>query len=181
MLLHHLKLNDDNPEFVAQHTRAREPNSHQRQQTQPGTCVVSSTDICNWTGGSLATSAYYHLRNAINNIRHLLTLDACHAAVRSIVLIRHDHCNALLGGMNNRQLDRLQGVQNSAARVIHRVRQREHITPTLRTLHWLQNRKRIIYKICTHMAQGLIISTVLWNATHLPVNFDRPVTASYLK
>ena len=38
---------------------------------------------------SYCSSAYYHLRT-INNIRHLLTLDACHAAVRSLVLIRLD-------------------------------------------------------------------------------------------
>ena len=78
---------------------------------------------------SYCSSAYYHLRT-INNIRHLLTMDACHAAVRSIVLSRLDYCNALFGGLNNRQLDRLQRVQNSAARVIYRVRQREHTTPT---------------------------------------------------
>ena len=95
---------------------------------------------------SYCSSAYYHLRT-INNIRHLLTLDACHAAVRSLVL----DCNALLGGVNNRQLDRLQRVQNSAARVVYRVRQRDHITPTLRTLHWLPIRMRISFKICTYI------------------------------
>ena len=99
---------------------------------------------------SYCSSAYYHLRT-ISNIRHLLTLDACHAAVRSLVLSRLDYCNALLGGLNNRQLDRLQRAQNSAARVVYRVRQRDHITPTLRTLHWLPIRMRIRFKICTYM------------------------------
>ena len=92
---------------------------------------------------SYCSSAYYHLR-MINNIRHLLTLDACHAAVRSLFLSRLNYCIARLGGLNNRQLDHLQRVQNSAARVIYRVRQRENITPTLRTLHWLPIRMRII-------------------------------------
>ena len=59
-------------------------------------------------------------------------------------LIRLNYCIARLGGLNNRQLDHLQRVQNSAARVIYRVRQRENITPTLRTLHWLPIRMRII-------------------------------------
>ena len=50
---------------------------------------------------SYCSSAYYHLRT-INNIRHLLKLDACHAAVRRLVLSRLDYCNALLlGGLNN--------------------------------------------------------------------------------
>ena len=103
---------------------------------------------------SYSSSAYYHLRT-INNIRHLLTLDACHAAVRSLVLSRLDYCNALLGGLNNRQLDRLQRVQNSAARVVYRVRQRDHITPTLRTLHWLPIRMRISFKIWTYMFKAI--------------------------
>ena len=103
---------------------------------------------------SYCSSAYYHLRT-INNIRHLLTLDACHAAVRSLVLSRLDYCNALLGGLNNRQLDRLQRVQNSAARVVYRVRQHDHITPALRTLHWLPIRMRISFKICTYMFKAI--------------------------
>ena len=99
---------------------------------------------------SYCSSAYYRLR-MINNICHLITLDGSHAAVRSIVLTRLDYCNALLGGLNNRQLDRLQRVQNPAACDIYRVRQRDHITPTLRTLHWLPISMRIIFKICTYM------------------------------
>ena len=95
------------------------------------------------------------LKILFKNIRHLLTLDACHAAVRSLVLSRLDYCNALLGGLNNRQLDRLQRVQNSAARVVYRVRQRDHITPTLRTLHWLPIRMRISFKICTYMFKAI--------------------------
>ena len=60
---------------------------------------------------SYCSSAYYHLRT-INNIHHLLTLDTCHAAVRSLGLSRLDYCNALLCGLNNRPLDRLQRVPN---------------------------------------------------------------------
>ena len=93
---------------------------------------------------SYCSSAYYHLRT-IKNIRHLLTLDACHAAVRSLVLSRLDYCNALLGGLNNRQFDRLQRVQNSAARV----------KPTLRRLYWLPIRMRILFKICTYMFKAI--------------------------
>ena len=46
-------------------------------------------------------------------------------------------------------LHRLQVVQNSAARLIMRVRQREHITPILFALHWLLVRQRIQFKILT--------------------------------
>ena len=41
------------------------------------------------------------------------------------------------------------------ARVVYRVRQRDHITPTLRTLHWLPIRMRISFKICTYMFKAI--------------------------
>ena len=65
---------------------------------------------------SYCSSAYYHLR-LIAIIRHPLMRHACHAAVRSIVLSRLDVRNALFGGLNNGQFNRLQRVQNSAARL----------------------------------------------------------------
>ena len=159
MLLHQLKLNDDKTEFmvlpaiIAQSTRVRQPNLA----TSPTHTNINrhSQEYRLFLRPTYATGpANYHLRT-IKNIRHLLTLDACHTAVRSLVLSRLDYCNALLGGLNNRQLDRLQRVQNSAARVIYRVRQREHITPTLRRLHWLPIRMRIMFKICTYMFKAI--------------------------
>ena len=44
-------------------------------------------------------------------------------------------------------IERLQNVQNSAARMIKRSRKYEHITPVLKQLHWLPVSHRIIYKI----------------------------------
>lgn len=47
-------------------------------------------------------------------------------------------------------MQKLQYVQNSAARILMRVRKRERITPILRTLHWLPAHSRIEYKILLH-------------------------------
>ncbi len=44
-------------------------------------------------------------------------------------------------------IDKLQRVQNSAARVVTRTRKYEHITPVLMDLHWLPVEQRIKYKI----------------------------------
>ena len=99
---------------------------------------------------SYCSSAYYHLR-LISRIRHLLTRNACHAAIRFLVLSRLDYCNGLHGGLNNGLTNRLQRAQNSAARVINRVRRRDHITPILRSLHWLPIKMRVTFNICTCM------------------------------
>ena len=44
------------------------------------------------------------------------------------------------------QIERLQRIQNKAARLITRTRQRDHITPVLRALHWLPVCHRIEFK-----------------------------------
>ena len=55
---------------------------------------------------------------------------------------------ALLYGLPKSVLDKLQYVQNCAARLVTRTRSSEHITPVLRTLHWLPvRRQQITYKI----------------------------------
>ncbi|KAK0131512.1 hypothetical protein N1851_033766 [Merluccius polli] len=58
-----------------------------------------------------------------------------------------DYCNALLSGIPNKSIQKLQHIQNSAARILLRVRKYEHITPILHSLHWLPISARINYKV----------------------------------
>ena len=46
-------------------------------------------------------------------------------------------------------LDKLQKVQNSAARLVFKARRLEHIKPLLQKLHWLPVVSRIQYKVAT--------------------------------
>jgi len=50
-------------------------------------------------------------------------------------------------GINQASLNRLQKVQNAAARLLTGVSKRDHITPVLISLHWLQIRYRIDFKV----------------------------------
>jgi len=60
---------------------------------------------------------------------------------------RLDYCNALLGGCFARLINKLQMVQNAAARVLTRTRKYDHISPVLSTLHWLPIKHCIDLKI----------------------------------
>ena len=64
-------------------------------------------------------------------------------------------CNSVLYGVTDNLLQRLQSVQNAAARLITRTGRREHISPVLQELHWLRVRRRVDFKLATLMFKSL--------------------------
>ena len=83
----------------------------------------------------------------VSGIRKYLTIDAAKTIVHALVTSRLDNLNSLLHKLPEYELDRLQKLQNSAARLIFKQPIENNITPTLKQLHWLPVRKRIEYKI----------------------------------
>ena len=67
--------------------------------------------------------------------------------VLSFVISRLDYCNALFYNMSNSNIQKLQLIQNYAARLVKRAPRRSSASSLLRQLHWLPVKKRIIYKI----------------------------------
>ena len=94
----------------------------------------------------MVQSASFHLRN-IGQVRKRLTEKATKSLVQSLVISRLDYGNSLLCGLPQDLLAKLQSVQNKAARMITLTKRREHITPVLKTLHWLPVDVRIDFKV----------------------------------
>ena len=90
---------------------------------------------------------YSELRR-INTIRHLLSVDSTKARVSTFVLSRLNCCNSLLSGCP-KHLEKLQKVQNSAARLVLKAHKRDHVSPLLRTLHWLPFQASIEFNLST--------------------------------
>ena len=97
--------------------------------------------------------AFYHLRN-ISHIRKLLSTKTTETLVHAFVTSKLDHCNSLLYGVPKYVIQKLQSVQNAAARLITSSRKFDRITPVLFDLHWLPISERIKFKIIllTHKA-----------------------------
>ena len=91
-------------------------------------------------------SAYYHIQK-LRSVRRYLSRDAMKTLVQCFVISRLDYCNSLLYGIPEELLDKLQRVQNAAARLIYGLNKFDHVTDILKALHWLPIRYRIQYKI----------------------------------
>ena len=93
---------------------------------------MSFTDQIN----SLFKSCHFHIRD-IRRIRHLLPLSAATALANSLVSSKLDYCNSLYNGILQANLNKIQRIQNTLARVVTNTSKFEHITPILKKLHWL--------------------------------------------
>ena len=97
---------------------------------------------------NVCRSAYSELRR-ISTIRHLLSADSTKTLVSAFVLSSFDYCNSLLSGCPKHLLEKLQKVENSAAKLVLKAHKRDHVSLLLRTLHWLPIQARIEYKLST--------------------------------
>ena len=126
---------------------------------------MSFTDQIN----SLSKSCHFHIRD-IRRIRHLLPLSAATALANSLVSSKLDYCNSLYNGISQANLNKIQRIQNTLARVVTNTSKFEHITPILEKLHWLPIKQRIDYKLCLLTYKTLQIQqpTYLYNSLSFP-------------
>ncbi len=75
---------------------------------------------------SICKTAFFHLKN-ISKLRPMLSMSNAEILINAFMTSRLDYCNALLGGCSARLINKLQMVQNVAARVLTRTRKYEHI------------------------------------------------------
>lgn len=95
---------------------------------------------------NVVKASNFHIRG-LRHIRPFLDEKIANTIACSIVSSRIDYCNSLLHGTSEKNLRKLQVVQNSLARVVTGVKRRDHIQPALKKLHWLPIRERIDYKV----------------------------------
>ncbi|XP_071394679.1 uncharacterized protein [Centroberyx affinis] len=94
----------------------------------------------------ITKAAFFHLRN-IARLRPSLSFSAAETLIHAFITSRLDYYNSILYGSSNNVLNKLQYVQNSAARLLTSTRCTDHITPVLHDLHWLPIKYRIHFKI----------------------------------
>uniref|UniRef100_A0A8C7YRZ5 Reverse transcriptase domain-containing protein n=1 Tax=Oryzias sinensis TaxID=183150 RepID=A0A8C7YRZ5_9TELE len=94
----------------------------------------------------ITQSACFHLKN-IARLRSSLSFAAAETLIHAFITSRLDYCNSILLGIPSRIINKMQYIQNSAARLLTHTRSHEHITPVLQDLHWLPIDQRIKFKV----------------------------------
>ena len=110
---------------------------------------------------------YYNLRN-ITSIRSCLTQKPVVRLTYSLVISRTDYANCLLHGIPDCLINKLQRVQNAAARPVVHCYRWDHITPVLKKLLWLPMKQRIHYAILllTFRAQHRLAPAYITDLLH---------------
>ena len=157
MIKNKLKINDSNTEFIIFRSPLLKQNLSYLS-VSVGDMQVSPSSKVRDLGvvfdqyltfhdhiSGICKSTYFHLRG-IGIIRNLLTFDAAAQLIHALITSRLDLCNSILYNLPNKQIGRLQRIQNQAARMLKRIPRRTHITPVLRELHWLRIHDIIIFK-----------------------------------
>ena len=109
--------------------------------------IYLDSDVSMKTHVSKTVSNCFAALRQIRSIRSSIPQQAVKSLVVSLVLSRLDYGCATLAGLPAYLIDRLQSVLNAAARLIYLSRRYDHVTPLLRSLHWLKMSQRIEYKL----------------------------------
>ena len=90
----------------------------------------------------ISRACYYHIRD-MRRIRRFLTPSVAKTIATSLICSKLDYCNS------EEEISKLQGVHNYLAPVVTKSPRFFHITPLLKSLHWLPVRDRIKFKLCS--------------------------------
>ena len=85
----------------------------------------------------------------LRRLRQYLTRDAAVLAANALVSSRLDYCNSMFRSLSGFNVRKLQCVQNSLARIVTNTNRFSHITPALKSLHWLPIEQRSVFKTAT--------------------------------
>src|SRR6218665_1506416 len=115
---------------------------------------------------SITKSCFFHLRH-IRQVKKNLNENFLRTLVQALVISRLDYCNSVLYGLPASTLQPLTTVLHCAAKLIKNLSPRDHVTLTLRELHWLPIPARINFKICLLMYRVYTNSSPSYMFPHL--------------
>ena len=158
MRVNRLKLNDDKTEVIMLGTRSN-LSKVENVTVKIGDDVIRPTKRVRNLGFHLSSnlsvrehiskvcSTAYLMLKKLNRVKHFIDIDTRSILSQALVMSKVDYCNSLFIGAPQKELQRLQSIQNMCARFVSGLKKYDHISPTLRSFHWLKIQYRVQYKI----------------------------------
>ena len=94
----------------------------------------------------ICKSCFYHMRD-LKRIRKHVSLSTAVSLANALVISKLDYCNSLFTDIREKDLMKLQRVQNCLARIVHRAPRFSPSAPLRSSLHWLPINERIDFKV----------------------------------
>ena len=160
MSLYCLKLNSDKTEFLVLGTRQQLAKMQYNSISVDGEVIQARKCVRNlgvYMDAEMKMEEHvkhvvrvcYGKLREIASYRKYLTQEVTQTLVQAVIISHIDYANSLLYGISLHLIEKLQRIQNAAARLILGYKKRESISPGLMKLHWLPVKYRINYKIAT--------------------------------
>ena len=162
MIVNKLKLNNDKMEFIVFGTKQQlskigevsinissvqiQPVDHVRNLGYHMDQLLKNGPHIN----KLVSNLYLQLKS-IYRLCKKLDQKSCKIIIQAIIQSKLDYCNSLLLRTSEFQLHKLQQIQNMACRIVCILRRYDHITDSMKDLHWLKVHQRIHYKVACFM------------------------------
>lgn len=126
---------------------------------------------------NVTKACFYHCRD-LRRIRSTLDFETARTIATALVHSKLDYCNSLYYRLPLSQLHKLQVIQNSLARAVTKTPRYSHITPVLKSLHWLKIEQRIAYKIISLTYTSLQHNSPSYLMDKLELQSDRSTRSS---
>jgi len=120
---------------------------------------------------ALSKACYYHICQ-LRCIRPYLDSSTACTTATSVIHSKLDYCNSIYYELSNSQLSRLQQIQNSRVHTVVKAPKSCHISPILRSLHWLRISECIEYKLLSLTYKVLTITKLPY--LHNLISTQRP-------
>ena len=151
-------MNDGKTEFIVFGSRKMLPKVPV-ELLKVGDEIITKGPCIRYLGANLDQSLTFHdfistkCKKAMFNlkriaaIRKFIDMNTCNQLMVSLVITHLDYANSILFGSTEKEISRLQNIQNFAAKIVCNKTKYDSATECLKRLHWLPVRFRIDYKM----------------------------------
>ena len=81
----------------------------------------------------------------INRVKHCLDKNTLLTVIHALVFSKMYYCSNVWANTTNKNVRKLQGVQNFACRIVSGAKNYDHVTPLLKSLSWLPVKDQLYY------------------------------------